>query len=69
VPRYFTQPNRPKSSDSSRGGYDPDDWNPLVPSLEVDDHIAVETGIIDERGDPIMRAPNPVGFGRDGEWG
>lgn len=43
--KYFSKP---------RAGYDPNGWNPLVPSLEVDDHVAVDTG--------LMRAPNPVGF-------
>jgi hypothetical protein len=56
MPRYFSAPRR------SRAGYDPDDWNPLIPSLTVDDHVPIETGLIDHRGDPIMRAPNPVGF-------
>jgi hypothetical protein len=67
VSRYFTRPARlaAQFSRSTRAGYDPNDWNPLVPSLEVDDHVSVDTGIIDERGDSIMRAPNPIGFGRD----
>lgn len=37
-------------------------------SLTVDDHEAVETGLIWETGEPIMRIPNPIGFGRDDEW-
>ena len=41
---------------------------PMIPNLTVDDHIAVDTGLVDQSGDPIMRAPNPIGFGRDGEW-
>jgi hypothetical protein len=45
-----------------------DDDSPLIPSLEVDDHEAVETGIIDLEGNPILRAPNPMGFGRDEDW-
>ena len=61
--RYFTKPER-----QPRAGYDPNDWNPLVPSLEVDDHVSVDTGLVDKRGDPIMRAPNPLGFCRDEEW-
>jgi len=58
--RYFTKPRK-----TPRAGYDPNDWNPLVPSLEVDDHVPVDTGLVDHRGDPIMRAPNPCGFGTD----
>jgi len=28
----------------------------------------VKTGLLDKNGNEIWRAPNPVGFGRDGEW-
>jgi hypothetical protein len=55
TPRYFTR--RAKASD--------DVWwdrGPLIPSLTVSDHEATDTGLVDERGDPIMRAPNPIGF-------
>lgn len=41
---------------------------PMVPSLSVSDHEAVDTGLLDVHGDAIMRAPNPMGFGRDDEW-
>lgn len=34
----------------------------------VCDHEATDTGLLDANGDPIMRAPNPIGFGRDDEW-
>lgn len=34
----------------------------------VSDHEAVNTGLLDLNGDPIMRAPNPIGFGRDEDW-
>lgn len=34
----------------------------LVPNLSVSDHIATDTGLLDAKGDCIMRAPNPVGF-------
>lgn len=34
----------------------------------VCDHEATDTGLLDVNGDPIMRAPNPIGFGRDEEW-
>lgn len=37
-------------------------------SLTVDDHEAVDTGLIWETGEPIYRTPNPLGFGRDDEW-
>lgn len=61
--RYFSQPQaiRPRA-----------DWidecNPLLPSLTVSDSVAIDTGLLDAHGDSIMRAPNPMGFGRDGEW-
>lgn len=53
VSRYFSKPS---------AGFDPNGWNPLVPSLEVADLVPVNTGLVDKRGDPIMRAPNPIGF-------
>lgn len=31
-------------------------------SLDVPDHVATDTGILDARGNPIFRAPNPMGF-------
>jgi len=37
-----------------------------IPS--VSDHEPIFTGILDISGDAIMRAPNPMGFGRDDEW-
>ena len=46
-------------------GYDDE---PFRPSLEVDDHDVVDTGLIWTTGEPIMRVPNPIGFGRDEEW-
>lgn len=34
----------------------------------VSDHEATDTGLLDANGDTIMRAPNPIGFGKDDEW-
>jgi hypothetical protein len=45
-----------------------DDAEPHRPSLTVDDHEAADTGLIWHTGEPIMRLPNPIGFGREGEW-
>ena len=58
--RYFTQ--KPRASD--------DEWwpDPIIHVPTVCDHVAVDTGLIDTDGNSIMRAPNPVGFGRDEEW-
>jgi hypothetical protein len=44
------------------------DEPPLLPSLSVDDHLAVFTGLLDAEGEEIWRTPNPMGFGRDAEW-
>ena len=41
---------------------------PLIPSLSVDDHECVDTGLLWCDGSPVLRAPNPIGFGWDGEW-
>lgn len=58
--RYFTAPRRTRA--------DWDDCYPLLPDLHVPEHRPVDTGLIDVRGVPIMRAPNPIGFGRDEDW-
>lgn len=60
--RYFTRQRaiKPRCEWS-------DDY-PLTPDISVPDHEPVDTGLVDSRGDAIMRAPRPVGFGRDEEW-
>lgn len=45
-----------------------DDDPPLCPELSVDEHVAVDTGLVWPTGEPVMREPNPIGFGRDSEW-
>lgn len=43
------------------------DWwdeGPLLPSLTVDSHVEVDTGLVDARGHPIYRLPEPMGFHR-----
>ncbi|WP_333883814.1 hypothetical protein [Sphingobium yanoikuyae] len=63
--RYFVQP-RPAIARASD-----DDWVPIGNSWHVPmvaDHEAADTGLLDAHGNAIMRAPNPIGFGRDGEW-
>jgi hypothetical protein len=59
--RYIKRPRTTKSWD-----YDEDE--PFRPGIEVADHEPVETGLVWPDGEPIMRTPNPMGFGRDGEW-
>lgn len=36
--------------------------------VDVPDHLASPTGILNADGEMIMRAPRPVGFGGGGEW-
>jgi len=64
--RYFSRPATVSQKEIVRSAW----WesDPLLPSLTVPDFVAIETGLLDAHGDPIMRAPNPMGFGRDGEW-
>lgn len=63
--RYFTMKPR---ADLWVGDYDEDPLpvSGLVPS--VPEHVAIDTGLVDENGDPIMRAPRPIGFGRGDDW-
>jgi hypothetical protein len=61
MPRYTTRSVRPRADWM-------DDDSPLVPNLSVDDHEAVFTGLLDDKGEEIWRCPNPMGFGRDDEW-
>jgi hypothetical protein len=42
--------------------HDPDDWNPMLPSLDVPEHKPKKTGLVDVRGKPIKRYPRPIGF-------
>lgn len=58
--RYAAQPSRPRAYW--------DDETPFIPQVSVDEQVAVKTGLVTRAGDPIMRLPNPIGFGRDGEW-
>jgi hypothetical protein len=54
--RYFTRARKVRCA--PEGDYN----DPLLPHLSVPEHVAVDTGLIDQRGDPIMRAPEPCGF-------
>jgi hypothetical protein len=53
VSRYFTRC-------APEGQWD----DPLLPHLSVPDHVPADTGLIDQDGNTIWRAPNPVGFHR-----
>ncbi len=61
MPRYFTK--RPRADDEY---WEP--MSPLLTSIEVCDHEATDTGLLDADGSSIFRAPNPIGFGRDEDW-
>jgi hypothetical protein len=60
--RYFVRPRQAETV----AYYD--DYVPLLPNLSVSDHTATDTGLVDANGNPIMRSPRPIGFGRDSEW-
>ena len=46
-----------------------DSWQGAVPASPiVDEGQYRDTGLLDEHGNRIFRAPNPIGFGRDDEW-
>lgn len=55
MPRYFTK--RPRADDEY---WEP--MSPLLTSIEVCDHEATDTGLLDADGSSIFRAPNPIGF-------
>lgn len=60
--RYFTRP-------VPRAYFDDEYPNQIVvPNVTVDDHVPADTGLVDVHGRRIWRAPNPMGFGKDGEW-
>ena len=61
--RYFVRPRALYVAD------EPDWDSPAQSHLPtVSDHEATDTGLLDANGDPIMRAPNPIGFGKDEDW-
>ena len=66
MPRYFSGGFVPESPDPEHWVFN--EHRPMVPELSVPSHVATDTGLLDSKGQPIMRAPNPVGFGKDGEW-
>lgn len=63
MPRYFSAP-RPVRADDDDGWFPA----PMIPDIHVPEHHPVDTGLVDSRGNTIMRAPYPIGFGRDDEW-
>jgi hypothetical protein len=63
VSRYFTRPRAATKSE-----YWSSDDCACPSSLDVPDHEAIDTGLLDQHGDSIMVAPRPIGFMRDEEW-
>ena len=59
--RYYSQPRAYWIDEDG-------DAMQVVDGVSVPEHHPVDTGLLDVRGDPIMRAPYPIGFGRDEEW-
>lgn len=64
--RYFTRPRAAIwIGDGEEAVYRVD--GPLN-TPTVCDHEATDTGLLDKNGDPIMKAPRSIGFGRRDEW-
>ncbi len=40
----------------------------VIEGVSVPEHHPIDTGLLDATGEPIMRLPNPIGFGRNDEW-
>lgn len=36
----------------------------MLPAIHVSDHQPINTGLLDNEGNTIWRAPNPIGFHR-----
>lgn len=59
--RYFVQRRSRALYVAAQADYDW--WSLPQPALpQVCDHEPTDTGILDANGDPIMRAPNEMGF-------
>lgn len=64
MPRYHTRPSARVRS-FYVGDFGPDE---TVPEVQVAEHVAADTGLLDANGEIIWRDPRPIGFGRDEEW-
>lgn len=60
--RYFTRPKAWVEDEDAWGAESP------VGVPLAWENKAIDTGLLDAQGDYIMRAANPVGFGKDEEW-
>jgi len=66
MPRYFTRAAKPRALWIEDDHDMPDMRHDPLP--EVSEHVAVDTGLLDARGETIMRAPDAIGFGRREGW-
>lgn len=62
MPRYFTRPRAWTGTDFGQPYDAPDHAEAFRPHLDVPDHEATDTGLLDKDGNSIWRAPNPIGF-------
>jgi hypothetical protein len=53
VSRYFTRPRA-----APEGDFD----DPMLPQLQVSEHVPVDTGLVDKRGDRSCARRNAAGF-------
>lgn len=60
MPRYFIA-RRPAKALWVEDEAATANWSAPVPTAP--EHVATDTGLLDLNGSPIMRAPNPIGFG------
>ena len=59
--RYVSRP--------PRGWIADDVWEePARQEIVVSEGAMINTGLLDDSGNPIFRLPNPIGFGRNEEW-
>lgn len=61
--RYFTR--RPYAWVEDEEAWDAP-INDHIPTVDI--WVPIDTGLLDKDGNCIMRAPNPIGFGKDDEW-
>lgn len=66
--RYFTQPSAVIVPEPMIWENTYISRTAMVPGVCASDFVATDTGLLNSRGERILRAPNPVGFGKDEDW-
>ena len=61
MPRY-AEPDSYIADDLDNGDY------PMLAEITLPESKPVDTGLLWANGKPVMRYPNPIGFGRNEEW-